>query len=443
MLRWFKSPFARFTLIPLLLVVFGAGVFTQQRFQVLPPLTSAEASTSTSSRTNKTTGGSERTEHWHTDLRIFATELPRWHANAFHSLPSAEFRQMVSDLDQRVPQLTDAEINVELMRIVSRIGDSHTSIDTWLDRFHRYPIRLSWVGKDLRVMEVTSGAERAKGARLIRIGRTGIDEAYVRLTSLATRETELGVRNDSEYLFPRAEVLAALKLLPGTEVGSFTFEDDAGKTFTLNLRPISAEASSKVKWSKAALRPALYEQRSDEPYWFTQLDSGRVTYIKYNRCADPERFRRFTVNVIKALDEPQTRRVIVDVRDNGGGGTSVLDPLSAALKARGYGQRPASLLVLTNRGTFSAAMWAANDLKELGGLLIGEAPSQLVQFYGERKSFTLPHSGLVVSYAAQFFSLRERQGLLVPDVAVTRSFHDLVTGGDPVLQTAIEFAPSR
>jgi len=420
----------------LLLTVFGTGSFMPPGLQMLAPLASTGSLAATSSQTG---GAADRTARWRADLHVFANELPRRHANAYHAVSVAGFRQMVDTLDRSLPQLTDAEITVELMRIASSIGDSHTGVDTWYERFHRYPIRLSWVGKDLRVMEVTGGAERSKGARLIRIGRTGIDEAYARVRTLATRETELGARNDSEFLFPRAEVLAALKLLPGTGTGSFTFEDDAGVTFTLNLRPISAEASSAARWSRATSHLALYEERSGQSYWTTRLDAGRVVYVKYNSCEDPARFERFTAGVLKAIDEPRTRRVIVDVRDNGGGDTGVLDPLSAGLKARGYGRRPGSLLVLTNRGTFSAAMWGANDLKELGGLLIGEASSQLVQFYGERRSFTLPHSGLVVSYAARFFALRDQQGLLVPDVAVTRSFRDLITGADPVLQAAIRF----
>jgi len=436
MLRRFHLHASRSALTVLLFVVFGAGPLTPHSLQALVPLASTAALAATSTQMGD---AADRTARWRADLNVFATELPRRHANAYHALSAAKFRQMVDALDRRLPQLTDAEITVELMRIASSIGDSHTGVDTWYERFHRYPIRLRWVGKDLRVMEVTGGAERAKGARLIRIGRTGINEAYARVRTLATRETELGARNDSESLFPRAEVLAALKLLPGTGTGSFTFQDDAGVTFTLNLRPISAEASSAARWSKATSHLALYEERRGQPYWSTRLDAGRVVYVKYNSCEDPARFARFTAGVLRAIDEPRTRRVIVDVRDNGGGDTSVLDPLSAGLKARGYGRRPGSLLVLTNRCTFSAAMWGANDLKELGGLLIGEAPSQLVQFYGERRSFTLPHSGLVVSYAARFFALQGRQGLLVPDVPVTRSFQDLVTGGDSVLQAAIRF----
>jgi len=60
-----------------------------------------------------------------------------------------------------------------------------------------------------------------------------------------------------------------------------------------------------------------------------------------------------------------------------------------------------------------------------------------VQFYGVRQGETPPLSGLVVSYAARFFALQGQQGLLVPDVPVARSFRDLITGVDPVLQAAI------
>lgn len=317
----------------------------------------------------------DRAARWRTDLRVLAEELPRYHANAFHAVSAGKFRAQVRALDAKLAFLSDDQITVELIRLVALIGDGHTNVSSWPDRFHRYPFRLAWFGRELRVMEVLPEAKRALGARLVRVGQTAVEDAYARVRPLASRETELDSRNDSTYLLPRAEVLAALRLLPSERQGRFTFQDDAGRTFVLTLKPRAPEAAYNAAWQSVTLKPPLFEQRSDDAFWFTTLEQGRTVYIKYNRCEDEEGFARFTKKVLGAVDRPQTRRVVVDLRDNGGGDTSVIRPLLDGLQERGYGERKGSLVALTNRFTYSAGMWAANDLKNLGAVLVGEPSS--------------------------------------------------------------------
>lgn len=63
-----------------------------------------------------------------------------------------------------------------------------------------------------------------------------------------------------------------------------------------------------------------------------------------------------------------------------------------------------------------------------------------MNFYGNVKELTLPHSGLVVRYAAGFYPLREQQGLLQPDLPVVRTFQDAAKAKDPVLAAALHLA---
>lgn len=382
-------------------------------------------------------GEDARLARWRTDLRVLAQELSRHHANAFHTTSRLEFQRTVQEINANIPQLTDDQIIVEFMRLAAKVGDGHTGVNSWLERFHRYPIRLTWFGNELRVTETLPEAKAALGLRLIRIDDTPIDEAYARVSQLASHETEAGTRNDSEYLLPRAEILHALKLLSSSDHGRFTFQDDGGKLLSLTLKPITAQASYEAPWTSVTRTPALFETRDEEAFWFTPLQQGRTIYVKYNRCEDLEGFKVFARAVLQAVDHPGVQRVIVDVRNNGGGHSEVLQPLLNGLKERRFGERQGSLVVLTNRWTYSSGMWAASNLKDLGGVIVGEASSQLVNFYGARTEVVLPHSKLEVSYAAGFFPLREEQGLLEADVPVVRTFDETVKGEDPALQAAL------
>src|SRR5205823_2028714 len=55
---------------------------------------------------------------WHEDLQYLATELPRRHANAFHSVTHEQFMRAVAELDARIPSLQGSDIVMGLSRIV-------------------------------------------------------------------------------------------------------------------------------------------------------------------------------------------------------------------------------------------------------------------------------------------------------------------------------------
>ena len=54
---------------------------------------------------------------WRADLSVLAHEMPRLHPNLFVAVSSAEFETAVTELDRRLPELTENEITGELFRI--------------------------------------------------------------------------------------------------------------------------------------------------------------------------------------------------------------------------------------------------------------------------------------------------------------------------------------
>jgi hypothetical protein len=75
------------------------------------------------------------------------------------------------------------------------------------------------------------------------------------------------------------------------------------------------------------------------------------------------------------VDTVPVDRVVVDLRENGGGSSSVLVPLLAGLEQRAAAGRlnlRTQLVGLINAGTFSAAMDNATLIRALGGRLAGQ-----------------------------------------------------------------------
>src|SRR4029450_8624103 len=97
---------------------------------------------------------------WQEDLRYLAIELPKRHANLYHTITRAQFEQAVIALGERIPMLARHQIIVELARIVALIGDGHSSIDLIDDLtldFRRYPLRLYQYSDGLFVQAASAG----------------------------------------------------------------------------------------------------------------------------------------------------------------------------------------------------------------------------------------------------------------------------------------------
>jgi hypothetical protein len=63
--------------------------------------------------------------------------------------------------------------------------------------------------------------------------------------------------------------------------------------------------------------------------------------------------------------------LVVDVRHNGGGDSSVDDALISGLRDRPAWRAAGRLVCLIGGSTFSSGLWTADDLRRLGAVLVG------------------------------------------------------------------------
>jgi hypothetical protein len=130
---------------------------------------------------------------------------------------------------------------------------------------------------------------------------------------------------------------------------------------------------------------------------------------------------------------------VVDVRSNTGGDSTVDDPLIRGLESRPAWRQRGRLFALTGGLTFSSGMWTANDLRRLGAILVGGPTGGKPNSYGNVRNFSLPNSGLPVSYSTTYFRIIEDADppSLLPELPVDPTLADYRSGRDPVLEAAI------
>ncbi|HJQ35333.1 MAG TPA: hypothetical protein VJ866_24490 [Pyrinomonadaceae bacterium] len=384
-------------------------------------------------------------ERWRQDLQVLATQLPLLHKNAFFHVSPAEFEQAVADLDRDIPSLQDHEIVVRLMRIVALVGDSHTSLYTGSspEQFKTYPLKLYQFGDGLYATAAAAPYGDVLGARLARIGETDAQQAYASSGDLVPHENGQWLKALVPALLASPEALHAQHFLPDLYTGHFVFQDASGREFAVDMAPVSAREN--VDWvalPDPVQTPApSYRKHPELNYWFEYLPDSQTLFFQYNKCqnAPGMPFTQFMQTMFASAASQQVARVVVDLRNNTGGDSSVLQPFIVALKSDPAFNQRGKIYVVTGRLTFSSGMLNAITLRQqTNSILVGEPTGGKPNSYGEVRSFLLPNSGFSVFYSTKFFTtVAGDPSSLAPDVFVDLQSDDYFSGRDPVLQAIL------
>lgn len=389
-----------------------------------------------------------RVVHWREDLALLAKELPARHKNLFFHCSKEEFEDAVAELDAAIPNLSDDEVVVELMRLVASVGDGHTMVQSGSATWNRLPVRLRKFSDGVRVVAIGRDHADALGGRVVTVGGVAADEAWKRVAESVSHDNDSAL---DAYVPERLElsfVLHGLRLAPDDRHASFEVESDAGKktAVDLTIATPTADASGLLKAKPKEPAP-LWQSRAWSSYWFEWVEPSKLLYLQYNECRDDKEhpFADLCAGLLKCADEHEVERVVVDLRQNGGGSSSVIAPLYAGLGARKKLRERGRLFVAIGPSTFSSAMMNAVELKNgYGAILVGQPTGGKPNHYGEVKSFELPHSRLAVQYSTKHFTQVEGDPPAVePDVAVPLAWSDWTNGRDPVLEAILAWRPAE
>lgn len=383
-----------------------------------------------------------RDAKWQQDLDYLATELPRLHGNLFFKMSEADFTRQIGELREKIPQLSDNQIKVEMAQIIAQADNAHTSLNF---KSSQYPFQFWWFADGIFVTATTPDYQKFLRAKLLQVGEMPIEETLSKIAMvIASEGSESWLKVNSTGLLPYEETIQGLGLANAEGKAEFLLQTEQGETARVIVTPLKKGA--KVSWMSGCRSWPRYRGRFDKKYWFEIWDDSKTLYLQYNSCAEDaaKPFAEFAREVMETWDKNSLTRMIVDMRDNGGGNSAVIGPLLDEIRKRPSLNRRGSLFVLSGRFTFSSAAMNLADFKEgTQALIVGSVPGgNPYTPFREVMSFQLPNSQLSVScnwrYLPFIVQLIEGSGEVPkPDLPTDATAAEFFDGRDVDVEAAL------
>lgn len=383
---------------------------------------------------------SERLE----DIAALCDALEANHKNLFATLSKEAFDEECSALEQSAPAMSDAQFYYALREIVASVHDAHTSLD-FSDSWYAHLTALPFAVLPMEGAWFLAIADEPNagylGWEVLAIDSVPMDEVFVRAKRLISHENDVWAAQNFSNTINFLEALQYLGVTPA---------DASGVTLTLRERETGAEAALTLQGlseaevlslQTARLSPKETPMTQPSGYYSALLPNDESLFIQYNVCADWEAMPMsdFAAAVDSLFAENAYGKVVIDLRYNSGGDSSVWWPLLDVLERR-QEEQGFPVYTLIGADTFSSGIIDALESKErLSATLVGTPTGGSVNGYGELASFDLPHMPISVWYSTQYFELVPgyEGSSLLPDVLIETSLADYLDGRDTVAEAVL------
>ncbi|HKP44987.1 MAG TPA: hypothetical protein VJT50_00180, partial [Pyrinomonadaceae bacterium] len=313
-----------------------------------------------------------REQGWRYDLALLESEVDRkgFAYGVYRTTTKAEFRQSVTELAARVGKLTDAQMVVEIMKLMHSLGDGHTGLLTPPQKPEwnlALPLQFFFFKEGLYIIAGDPKYKNLLGSQVLQIGDHSVDEVMKSLDPIISRDNELWPRQLGPYHMRSLPLLNALGLVSDTKKIDLKLRGVDGNERTVNVEADADHPTSHI-WNDfptdwityAQTLPAplpLYLKNTRPHYWFEYLEPQKIVYFQYNAVLDDEKesIAAFADRLFKFIDGHDVDKLVIDMRWNNGGNTLLSPPLLYGLIKRDKINQRGKLFVIIGRRTFSAA----------------------------------------------------------------------------------------
>ncbi len=383
-------------------------------------------------------------EDWREDVRFLSQELHRLHPGLKDKGRQEAFSGAIGKLDAVLTEQSDLGIRSGLLRVFHALGDSHTGIPlNALFGSRILPVGMYWYADGIYIAAAGDAAMPALGKRVAGIGGTKIDAVCSAAAELIPHENEWLLKHRLPQQLSFAGFLQAAGVAKPGQPVQLGYEGPKGERGTVELAPADMRtwAGFARVYDDRKKTPPLYRRNPLLAYWTERIEPTGTLYFHYGRCEDePSRpFAAFLEGLRKEILSGSVERLIIDLRLNSGGDSSLLHSWIEFLRGSPL-NRKGRLYGIIGRATYSSALMNAVHLTQKTQIVLaGEPSGGKPNHCGEVRQIVLPRSKLPVFCSTRYFRMVDGDtDSLTPALRATMSFADYSAGRDPFLEAILK-----
>ncbi len=403
-----------------------------------------------------------RVAHWQEDLNILKTKFETEHYNLFRLMTKKDWETGFETLLAKIPQLKDHEVITEAMKIISKIGDGHTSIYIPFQgkyQFHQIPVAFQEFKNGVFIKGADALYKNIIGKEVVAIGGVPIETIKQRLKGITPNDNDQWIKVlGIEVYMTISEILYAIK---ATEDISSVMIDMKDSDNNITTARIASEPFDISKVRFADVRPdwvtahdastnplPRYLKRintfPDDFYWFEHLEDKAMIYFQLNVIFDkPDKnLKTFCEALFQFIDDHHVEKLVIDIRLNSGGNNQLNEGLiNQILKSKQINKK-GNLYVIVGRRTFSAAMNLATNLEQrTNAIFVGEYTGSSPNFVGEDNQIIMPNSKLISSASNRYWQdadANDNRRWIEPEYFHVLSSYEYKNNLDPNMEKVFE-----
>jgi hypothetical protein len=392
-------------------------------------------------------------EGWRMDLAFLKHSLETLPGGLRMRADSCAVPQLDS-LEHDLPALTNDQRQVRLIRAIACLNDGHSVDFPFFPAtdFDLVPLRIRMFEDGWFVTGASSQESGLIAARVIRINGLEVDDAYRSMRPYVSADNDGSARERAALymLSPRLWKAIGVDLADG--LLTLEIEDAVNGRRTVKLAP-----AARLRYLLWHLRlrewllqpapspgsPPSAEHRR-EPWWLKSLPKHRAIYVALRAIENrhEENLDSFAKRLLETAEAMKAERIVIDVRENGGGDNTLFDGFIAALASSRYNS-PGRLFVLIDATTFSAATNFVTSMeRRTKTVLVGSPTGSGPNHYGDAKMIVLPQTHIAIQLATRFHQFGDSPDMRTahdPQLRVPLTAGDYFSGRDPVLEAALRY----
>lgn len=400
-------------------------------------------------------------DQWRSDLTYLRDLIDEKYAHLYRQIPREHFHQLVASLDQKIPELEPHEIMVEFAKLVAAFKVGHSGIPLFQSMhgealrtgFHTLPINFYQFSDGLFIQATTRQYASIVGAKVLEIGNKSAHEALNGIKPVVSLENESFFKAYGISMLSCPEILHAQGIIESVHEVRLLVESEGkvqeifmpgdGQYFIPTEYGLVEDQNDWVSFREKDKTP-LWLKSAERPYFFEYLKESKTVYVQQNQIRDGLglSIAQFYDALFEFVDGHPVDRLILDIRQNGGGNNYLNKPIILGLIKSKVNEN-GKLITIIGRRTFSAAQNLVNELENYTEVtFIGEPTAENVNFFGDVNLEKLPNSGLTVRLSFMWWQdmdPRDHRNATFPEVHIELSSTDYRKNIDPVLEAALNY----